>query len=183
MGSLYESNTFPTHKDASGNIHVLYYPSKANMIMLVDENGRSTDQTLDEYMTALEERLQDLEVSGGGAVITNSVDIAPEDWVEEDGRYKTTILNDLIDDKYHITVDVDIDSIDIAEEAGLFSEFEYVDSSLTLFAESLPTANIEIMYIIMGSSTGGISLTVVDDNLTVSYEDNDSEANSTTTET
>lgn len=151
MSNVYETNTFPTHKDTSGNIHVLYYPSKANMIMLVDENGRSVDQTLSDYITGLEERLQNLELNEIVSNI-NSVEIAPENWTEEADRYKATILNAMISEEYHIIIDVDVDSIDIAEEAGLLSEFEYVDGSLTIFAETIPTANIKITYIIMSST-------------------------------
>ena len=174
---MYESNTFPTHKDKSGNLHVLFYPSKPSMIMMDNENGQSTEQTLKEFLETLDEKMTDIEVSSGGSVITKEVIITPDQWIEDSdtGYYKAIIEDYMINEKYYVELNVSDDSNDIAVDAGLASAFDYGDELITLYAENIPSGDISITYIIFGSSSDTIQFSVVDGILTVTYDDEEEE--------
>lgn len=171
---LYETNTFPTHKDKEGNLHVLFYPSKPSMIMMDDDNGQSTEQTLKDFLNNLDEKMTDLEVNGGGAsVITKVVTITADQWVEDtdSGRYKASIEDYMIAEKYYIELNVTDESNDIATDAGLDSSFDYEDELITLYADNIPSGDISITYIIFGSSSDTIQFSVVDGILVATYDD------------
>ena len=154
MSYIMESEINSTYKDKDGNVHLVFHPSKANIIMMVDENGKSTDQTLQEFADSVTETLRDFEVSGSGNVISNVVTITTDEWVANDDgtMYSAVIENELIAEKYIIEVNIADGYSSIAEEAEIQTSFEYVDGSITLIANKLPTDSIAVQYIIYGNS-------------------------------
>ena len=61
MAYIMESDMMTTFKDKQGNVHNMFYPSKTNLIMMTDENGKASAQTLSEFASSVTEQLTNIQ--------------------------------------------------------------------------------------------------------------------------
>lgn len=160
MAYIMESDMMTTFKDKQGNVHNMFYPSKTNLIMMTDENGKASNLTLSEFANNVTSEINTLKSSGGigvGTIKTISETVPADSWTKPDGStyYEVKLENPSITDDMIIDVNIDLGSSEVASNAGILQISESGNGFVKLYSIDIPTDAISLTYtmIIQGDVT------------------------------